>query len=102
MARAGLRLLVVAFAAATLWWMWTPGHASAQALLPSGNSVFTGLTGGSYPAFEHEVGKDASVNGVFVTWGRSFEQAFGEAHYNHARLMLHISTAKGYGAPEQI
>jgi hypothetical protein len=64
--------------------------------------VFTGLTGGSYSAFESEVGKHAAVNGVFVTWGRTFEGAFGEAHYNHARLMLHISTAQGYGAPEQI
>jgi hypothetical protein len=60
------------------------------------------LTGGSYSAFESEVGKHAAVNGVFVTWGRTFEGAFGEAHYNHARLMLHISTAQGYGAPEQI
>jgi hypothetical protein len=81
---------------------WIPTGAHAELLLPPGRSVFTGLTGGSYGAFTSQVGKHAAVNGVFVTWGRSFEAAFGEAHYNHARLMLHISTAKGYGAPEQI
>jgi hypothetical protein len=64
--------------------------------------VFTGLTGGSYGAFESQVGKHAAVDGVFVTWGRTFESAFGQAQANHARLMLHISTAMGYGAPEQI
>jgi hypothetical protein len=76
--------------------------AGAGVLLPPGNGVFTGLTGGSYPAFQAQVGKHPAVNGVFVTWGRTFESAFGEASYNHARLMLHISTAQGYGAPEQI
>ena len=35
-------------------------------------------------------------------WGRDYESAFGEASFNHARLMLHISTAEGYGAAEQI
>jgi hypothetical protein len=78
------------------------GVASADLRLPPGHGVFTGLSGGSYSAFESEVGKHAAVNGVFVTWGRTFEGAFGEAHFNHARLMLHISTAQGYGAPEQI
>jgi hypothetical protein len=81
---------------------WAPAGAGADLLLPPGHSVFTGLSGGSYGAFEGEVGKHAAVNGVFVTWGRTFEGAFGEAHFNHARLMLHISTAQGYGAPEQI
>jgi hypothetical protein len=83
------------------WW-WAPAGAAADVLLPPGHGVFTGLTGGSSSAFESEVGKHAAVDGVFVTWGRSFESAFGQAHANHARLMLHISTAQGYGAPEQI
>jgi hypothetical protein len=64
--------------------------------------VFTGLTGGSYGTFASQVDKHPAVDGVFVTWGRSLESAFGQARYNHARLMLHISTAEGYGAPEQI
>jgi hypothetical protein len=88
---------------ALLWCLWlVPSAASGDVLLPPGHGVFTGLTGGSYQVFQGEVGKHPAVNGVFVTWGRTFESAFGEAHYNHARLMLHISTAQGYGAPEQI
>lgn len=71
-------------------------------LLPPGRGVFTGLTGGSYPSFTGEVGKHPAVNGVFVTWGKSVSSALGEARFNHARLMLHISTAQGYGAAEQI
>jgi hypothetical protein len=70
--------------------------------MPPGRGVFTGLTGGSTQMFESEIGKHPAVDGVFVTWGRTFESAFGQARANHARLMLHISTAQGYGAPEQI
>lgn len=78
------------------------GQARAGLLLPPGQGVFTGLSGGSSGAFEREVGKHPAVDGVFVTWGRTFESAFGQASFNHARLMLHISTAQGYGAAEQI
>jgi hypothetical protein len=39
---------------------------------------------------------------VFVTCGQSFDSAFAQARGSYARLMLHISTAKGYGAPEEI
>jgi hypothetical protein len=79
-----------------------PAAASAEELLPPGRGIFTGLSGGSYPQFQAQVGKHPAVDGVFVTWGRTFESAFGQAHFNRARLMLHISTAQGYGAPEQI
>ena len=37
-----------------------------------------------------------------MTWGRTLGSAFGQARANHARLMLHISSTQGYGAPEQI
>jgi hypothetical protein len=79
-----------------------PTLAGADVLLPPGHGVFTGLSDGSYGAFTGQVGKHPAVNGVFVTWGRDLGSAFGEAHANHARLMLHISTTQGYGAPEQI
>jgi hypothetical protein len=96
-------LLVLACGALVLTgWLLAARPSGAQSLLPPGDEVFTGLTGGSYPAFQAEVGKHPAVNGVFVTWGRDFEAAFGEADFNHARLMLHISTSQGYGAPEQI
>jgi hypothetical protein len=77
-------------------------RAGAALLLPPRNGVFTGLTGGSYPQFTAQVGKHPAVNGVFVTWGHQLEPAFGQASYNHARLMLHVSTTEGYGAPEEI
>jgi hypothetical protein len=83
-------------------WLLAGAQARAQPLLPGGDGVFTGLTGGSAQDFAAQVGKHAAVDGVFVTWGRSFESAFGQASFNHARLMLHISTSMGYGAPEQI
>ncbi len=79
-----------------------PSAASADVLLPPAGAVFTGLTDGSYSAFESQVGKHPAVDGVFVTWGRTLGSAFGQARANHARLMLHISSTQGYGAPEQI
>ena len=102
--RCGCRLLSCASLLVLICWCnsLAPAGASADALLPPGHGIFTGLTDGSYGAFQNQVGKHPAVNGVFVTWGRSFEDAFGQAHYNHARLMLHVSTAQGYGSPEQI
>jgi hypothetical protein len=99
-----LRACVRACACGACVWVFAFQCAPAQAdlLVPPGHGVFTGLTGGSSKVFEAEVGKHPAVDGVFVTWGRSFESAFGQASFNHARLMLHISTAQGYGAPEQI
>jgi hypothetical protein len=47
---------------------FVPAMASADVLLPTAHGVFTGLTGGSYSTFEHEVGKHPAVDGVFVTW----------------------------------
>lgn len=79
-----------------------PPGARADPLLPAAGGVFTGLTDGSYQDFQAQVGKHLAVDGVFVTWARSFDSAFGQARANHARLMLHVSTAQGYGAPEQI
>jgi hypothetical protein len=98
------RRLLPAAACAALLSLAAPtlDGARADLLLPPAGGVFTGLTGGSYPSFQGQVGKHPAVNGVFVTWGRSFQGAFGEAHFNRARLMLHISSAEGYGAPEQI
>src|SRR3984893_8272308 len=99
-------LVVSCVAALALCVTWcallATADARAAALLPPGHGLFTGLTGGAYGTCQSQVGKHPAVDGVFVTWGRSFESAFDQAHANHARLMLHISTAQGYGAPEQI
>jgi len=97
-ASAVIRVLAVALALAAC----IPAAARGAALLPPSDGVFTGLTSGSFDAFEHQVGKHPAVEGVFVTWGEPLGFAFAQAHRNHARLMLHISTAQGYGAPEQI
>jgi hypothetical protein len=94
--------LLVALALASASGVCDAPLAGAESLLPPPGKVFTGLTGGSYPTFTAQVGKHPAVNGVFVTWGRNLDSAFGQASFNHARLMLHISTAQGYGAPEQI
>ena len=96
-----LTVLALSSVFASCSWL-TLTDARADLLMPPGHGVFTGLTGGSYQAFQGEVGKHPAVDGVFVTWGRTFDSAFGQARANHARLMLHISTAQGYGAREQI
>src|SRR5665647_568655 len=86
LARAALRACVRACACGACVWVFAFQCAPAQAdlLVPPGQGVFTGLTGGSSKAFEAEVGKHPAVDGVFVTWGRSFESAFGQASFNHA------------------
>ncbi len=74
----------------------------ADALVPSAGSVLTGLSGGSAAAFTSETGKHPAVYGAFVTWGGNLAWAFADARAAHSRLMLHISTTQGYGAPQQI
>jgi hypothetical protein len=74
----------------------------ATALLPPADSVYAGVSAGSPQRFAAQTGKHAAVFGQFVTWGQSIHWAFNEAAGAHARLMLHISTTQGYGAPQKI
>jgi hypothetical protein len=76
----------------------TAATAPASVLAPPPGSVYTGVSVGSAQAFQDEVGKHPAVYGEFVTWGQSIHFAFNDAAADHARLMLHISTAEGYGA----
>jgi hypothetical protein len=76
--------------------------APASVLVPNPGSVFTGVSSGSASEFASEVGKHAAVYGEFVTWGQSIHFAFNDAASAHARLMLHISTAQGYGGRQVI
>src|ERR1035441_7716883 len=76
--------------------------APASVLVPNPGSVFTGVWSGSASEFASEVGKHAAVYGEFVTWGQSIHWAFNDAAAAHARLMLHVSTTMGYGAPQTI
>ena len=64
--------------------------------------VYTGVSAGSPGRFATQAGKHPAVFGQFVTWGQSIHWAFNEAADAHARLMLHISTTQGYGAPQKI
>jgi hypothetical protein len=74
----------------------------ATALLPPAGSVLTGVSAGSAGRFAAQAGKHPAVFGEFVTWGQSIHWAFNEAAAAHARLILHISTSQGYGAPQKI
>ena len=76
--------------------------APATPLLPAAGTVFTGVSAGSPGRFATQTGKHPAVFGQFVTWGQSIHWAFNEAAGAHARLMLHISTTQGYGAPQKI
>jgi hypothetical protein len=71
-------------------------------LLPPAGTVFTGVSAGSPGRFATQVGKHPAVFGQFVTWGQSIHWAFSDAADAHARLMLHVSTSQGYGAPQKI
>ncbi|MHB8243331.1 MAG: glycoside hydrolase family 26 protein [Solirubrobacteraceae bacterium] len=68
-----------------------------QALVPPLGDVYTGVTGGSSSAFGREVGKYPAVFGYFATWNGSLSAPISEARFNHERLLLHISTDRGYG-----
>jgi hypothetical protein len=74
----------------------------ATPLVPPSGSVLTGVSAGSASAFAAQVGKHPAVFGAFVTWGHSIHWAFSGAAAAHARLMLHVSTTMGYGAPQAI
>jgi len=74
----------------------------ATPLIPPAGTVYTGVSAGSPQRFATQAGKHPAVFGQFVTWGQSIHWAFNEATDAHARLMLHISTTQGYGAPQKI
>ena len=74
----------------------------ARPLLAPAGMVYTGVSAGSPGRFATQTGKHPAVFGQFVTWGQSIHWAFNEAAGAHARLMLHISTSQGYGAPQKI
>src|SRR5579862_4403995 len=75
---------------------------AATAPVPSPGHVYTGVSVGSASGFASQVGKHPAIYGEFVTWGQSIHFAFAAAASAHAALMLHISTAEGYGARQVI
>jgi len=79
-----------------------PVSVRATPLVPREGTVLTGVSAGDAGAFAAQIGKHPAVFGQFVTWGQSIHWAFNDAAAAHARLMLHISTTMGYGAPQTI
>ena len=96
------RLLSTACFLALICCCWAPAGASADALLPPGHGVFTGSPAAPTARFRARSASTRRSTACSSRGGARLESAFGQARYNHARLMLHISTTQGYGAPEQI
>jgi len=71
--------------------------AIAPALIPPPGTVYLGVTGGSASTFSAQTGKHAAVYGFFTSWDESLVPYIQAANAAHARLLLHISTATGYG-----
>jgi hypothetical protein len=98
-----LRAALITLAAALLL---APQAAHAGAYLPPAGKRFHGITGGSSPTnlkqFEDQTGSHPAVFGFFTQWNSPYQYIFNAAATSRARVMLHISTAQGYGAPERI
>jgi hypothetical protein len=89
--------------AAALLALALPASASAEALLPPKNKVYSGVTGSkSVASFTAEVGKHPSVFGFFTRWNGPVEYIYDAVERAESRLMLHISTQDGYGTPEAV
>jgi hypothetical protein len=89
--------LVVLLALATL-----PAAASAEPFLPPQGKVWNGLTAG-YDAgdFESRTGKHPAVWQHFIAWGGHYQYTITNSRDANARLMYHLSTAKGQNLPER-
>jgi hypothetical protein len=80
-----------------------PVTARADTFAPPAGQVLTGLSGGySIQPYADQVGKDPSVFGIFVTWGKLGEYVFRTPEAAGTQLMIHVSTTNGYGAREVI
>ena len=82
---------------------WLPAGAAAQdAFLPPAGKVWNGLTAG-YDAgdFQRTTGKHPAVWQHFIGWGGHYRYTLENSRAAGARLMLHLSTAKGQNMPER-
>ena len=79
------------------------GPARADALLPPAGKACHGVTGGGdLGDFVARAHAQPAVRGQWVQWGESHEYAFRRAGGDGARVMLHISTARGQGMAGRI
>lgn len=82
---------------------FVPAGAHAAAYLPPPDRSFFGVTGSkSVELFGRQTGKHPAVFGFFTQWNSPWEYIFRSAESARSRLMIHISTAQGYGARERI
>ena len=97
--RRRLATLAAVFCAAAV----QAGPACADAFLPPSGKVFNGVTAGAtLGEFRAKAGRAPAVWQQFVRWGGNYEYVFDRAQGAGARVMLHISTAKGQNLPESI
>jgi hypothetical protein len=66
------------------------------------SGIYFGVTGQSARTFTSQVGRRQAVFGAFTSWGHGIVGYVAQADALHARLLLHISTAGGYGEAEAI
>ena len=89
-----LSLLAVALAAAP---------ARAATLLPPAGRIFDGVTGStSTDAFAQDTGARPDAFGFFAMWGGGYDYIFRSIATSDAKLVLHVSTAKGQLQPAVI
>jgi hypothetical protein len=78
------------------------GAAHADPFLPPAGKVWAGVSGDrSTDVFAGQVGHRPPVFGFFTFWDQDWRFIF-KSVAGDQRLMLHISTSDGYGAPEVV
>ena len=95
----GHRLIVVLL---MLWAAWLGHAASASAAVHAapGGKIWHGVTAGDDVSdFTARTGRRPAIWQTFVRWDGGHEHAFQRAASARARVMLHVSTAAGQGAP---
>ncbi|HEV2999948.1 MAG TPA: hypothetical protein VGW75_04330 [Solirubrobacteraceae bacterium] len=98
MPRALLRVLTLAALLAAV----PASVAGASAFAPPAGEVLHGVAGGySVDSYARETGRRPEVFQLFGEWG-NVDWAFRRADASGARMMLHLSTARGPGTPERI
>lgn len=94
--------LVLACLLALLAAVAAPAPAGADPYLPPPGRVFNGLTAGFDTAeFARAAGRPPAVWQHFIAWGGSYRYTIENSRRAGARLMLHLSTARGQHEPER-
>jgi hypothetical protein len=88
--------------AALLALVCLPAAAQAAPYLPPKGKVFNGVTAGfDIDDFESRTGKHPAIWQHFIAWGGSYQYTLDNSRNAQARLMYHLSTARGQNMPER-